>query len=139
MPENKEKNSEKLSRQIRKEVASAVQPLLETVAALQQELELLKQQISTPAESTPEKKKKAKKEQKNGGSEIVKLRRKLKFTKQQFAELFGVSKEEVNAWENGENQPAGEAAQLLEKLMAMDKKERAAIHKTITSREKEER
>ena len=50
-----------------------------------------------------------------------------------------MSKEEVNAWENGENQPAGEAAQLLEKLMAMDKKERAAIHKTITSREKEER
>ena len=131
MPDSKEKNSEKLSRLIRKEVASAVQPLLETVAALKQEVELLKQQTGTPA-PTPKKK-----EKKNGKGEIVKLRRKLKLPKQKFAELFGVSKEEVNAWESGENQPEGKVAELLENLVAMDKKQRAAFLETIARKEKE--
>ena len=133
MPDSKEKSNDKLSRQIRKEVATAVQPLLDTVTALKQEIELLKQQTGTFTTSV------SKTETKNGKAEIGKLRRKLKLSKQEFAELFGTGREEIRSWENGESKPVGEAAQLLEKLMAMDKKERAALHEAITKRRKEER
>ena len=132
MADSKEKDCENLSRLIRREIENAVHPLREAVGALEREVELLKRQTGSPVPCAPAKtEKKDDGDQKCGRRKIAGLRRKLKLSKQKFAGLFGVGRDEVNAWENGENKPSGEAAQLLGKLMKMDKKQRAAFLATL--------
>lgn len=46
-------------------------------------------------------------------SEIKELRRKMHLTQRGFAELVGVSKKTVEAWEKGTNEPNGSARRLI--------------------------
>jgi putative transcriptional regulator len=50
-------------------------------------------------------------------SETIKaIRTSVKMTQQTFAEVLGVSKKTVEAWESGKNEPAGPASRILEML-----------------------
>lgn len=50
-------------------------------------------------------------------SETIKaIRTSVKMTQQTFAEVLGVSKKTVEAWESGKNEPAGPASRMLEML-----------------------
>ncbi|MBS1369549.1 MAG: helix-turn-helix transcriptional regulator [Lentisphaeria bacterium] len=131
MPDSKEKANEKISRLIRKEVAIAVLPLLETVAALKKEVALLKKADRTavpaiaeePALPAPDKEKKLC----IGREDIAKLRKRLKLSRRKFAVLFDVSREEISAWESGKSEPAQNQRQQLARIMAMNKQQRTAL------------
>ena len=140
MPDSKEKANDKISRLIRKEVAVAVLPLLETVATLKKEVAQLKEAAGTIAPAIAEKPPlpAPAKEKKLciGKEDIAKLRKRLKLSRRKFAELFDVSKEEASAWESGESEPAQNQAQQLARIMAMNKQQRTVLLESLAAEPK---
>ncbi len=53
------------------------------------------------------------------GKEIKELRKKLGLTQEEFAKLLGVGYTTVNRWENGKNEPRGQALEALERLKTL--------------------